>query len=164
LKGNEISLPKTNSIFGASMPTPFHRISYPSIEAQAKADEITVQVEVAMQEFAQKQYHDIFILEKYNQVHWNIQLNQTIFPRSNLHLFDVYLLEDPCRFKNTNGYYLMVTFWEVNHHDLQVKIPGNSKIMEFCILLHTNTQLPVRGWVGSKEVYDTGRIYTFDGR
>ena len=46
------------------MPTPFHRISYPSIEAQAKADEITVQVEVAMQEFAQKQYHDIFILER----------------------------------------------------------------------------------------------------
>jgi len=140
------------------MFTPSHRIPYPGNAAQEKADEIAIRVETVMQEFAQKQYNDIFIVERYNQNHWNIQLKPTFFPRSKPHLFDVNLLEDPCRFKNTDGFYLMVTFWEVNHHDQQVKIPGNSKIMEFCGLLRTNTRLPVRGWVGSKEIYDNGRI------
>jgi len=144
------------------MFTPPHRIPYPSDEMKEKADDIAVRVETAMREFAHKQYQDIWILERYNQNHWNIQLKPTVFPRSRHHLFDVYLLEDQCRFKNTDGYYLMVTFWEVNHHDHQVNIPGNSKIMEFCGLLRTNTRVPVRGWVGSKEIYDTGRIYTYN--
>jgi hypothetical protein len=141
------------------MLTPTHSNPYTSYETQNKANEIAIWLETAMKEFAQNQYSVKYILERYNEDHWNIQLKPIFLLKSRPYLFEVGLLKDVGRFTNTDGYYLMVTFWVENHHDRKIDVPGNDKIIEFCNLLRTHTNLPVRGWIGSREIYYNGQTY-----